>query len=46
MLEPHRSDISRLFATRIVRLFCYGFLSVMLALYLAQAARILIDAQV
>ncbi len=30
-------DIPRLFATRIVRLFCYGFLSVVLALYLAQA---------
>jgi MFS family permease len=29
-------DIQRLFATRIVRLFCYGFLSVVLALYLAQ----------
>ena len=31
-----RADISRLFATRIVRLFCYGFLSVVLALYLAE----------
>ena len=30
------SDIPLLFATRIVRLFCYGFLSVVLALYLAQ----------
>jgi MFS family permease len=30
-------DTSLLFATRIVRLFCYGFLSVVLALYLAQA---------
>jgi MFS family permease len=30
-------DIRLLFATRIVRLFCYGFLSVVLALYLAQA---------
>ena len=29
-------DISILFATRIVRLFCYGFLSLVLALYLAQ----------
>jgi hypothetical protein len=28
---------SSLFAARIVRLFCYGFLSVVLALYLAQA---------
>ena len=31
------SDIRLLFTTRIVRLFCYGFLSVVLALYLAQA---------
>jgi MFS family permease len=30
-------DIRLLFTTRIVRLFCYGFLSVVLALYLAQA---------
>ena len=30
------SDITRLFATRIVRLFAYGFLSVVLALYLAE----------
>ena len=29
-------DISLLFVTRIVRLFAYGFLSVVLALYLAQ----------
>ncbi len=29
-------DIPLLFTTRIVRLFCYGFLSVVLALYLAQ----------
>ena len=34
---PARRDIPRLFTTRIVRLFCYGFLSVVLALYLAQA---------
>jgi MFS family permease len=34
---PHPRDIPLLFATRIVRLFCYGFLSVVLALYLAQA---------
>ena len=34
---PHTRDIPLLFATRIVRLFCYGFLSVVLALYLAQA---------
>jgi MFS family permease len=30
-------DISLLFVTRIIRLFCYGFLSVVLALYLAEA---------
>jgi MFS family permease len=30
-------DIVTLFATRILRLFCYGFLSVVLALYLVQA---------
>ena len=29
-------DISILFTTRIIRLFCYGFLSVILALYLAE----------
>ena len=32
-----RPDIFVMFTTRIVRLFCYGFLSVVLALYLAQA---------
>lgn len=32
----HRKDISLLFATRIIRLFCYGFLSVILVLYLAE----------
>jgi len=32
-----RIAIRLLFTTRIVRLFCYGFLSVILALYLAQA---------
>ncbi len=31
-----RPDIAILFTTRIVRLFCYGFLSVVLALYLVQ----------
>ncbi len=31
------NDIPLLFTTRIVRLFCYGFLSVVLALYLSQA---------
>ncbi len=30
-------DIVTLFSTRIIRLFCYGFLSVILALYLVQA---------
>ena len=30
-------DITILFSTRIIRLFCYGFLSVVLALYLAEA---------
>jgi MFS family permease len=37
MPTSSKADIPRLFATRIVRLFCYGFLSVVLALYLAQA---------
>ncbi len=32
-----RQDIVTLFSTRIIRLFCYGFLSVILALYLVQA---------
>lgn len=32
-----KHSIIILFSTRIVRLFCYGFLSVVLALYLAQA---------
>ncbi len=31
-----RRDITLLFSTRIIRLFCYGFLSVILALYLAE----------
>jgi len=31
------TDIRLLFTTRIVRLFCYGFLSVVLALYLVEA---------
>ncbi len=37
MPDIHRSriDIRLLFSSRIVRLFCYGFLSVVLALYLA-----------
>lgn len=37
-------DINILFSTRIVRLFCYGFLSVVLALYLAEAG--FTDAQI
>ncbi len=36
-LETGRRDVRLLFSTRIIRLFCYGFLSVVLALYLAQA---------
>jgi len=32
----HRRDTTLLFATRIIRLFCYGFLSLILALYLAE----------
>lgn len=37
MAIPKRnSDIPLLFTTRSIRLFCYGFLSVVLALYLAQ----------
>jgi MFS family permease len=31
-----KRNISLLFSTRIIRLFCYGFLSVILALYLAE----------
>lgn len=34
--DPGRKDIFLLFTTRIIRLFCYGFLSVVLALYLIQ----------
>ena len=36
MNHPFKSDIAILFSTRIIRLFCYGFLSVILALYLIQ----------
>src|SRR5512143_3073882 len=36
-LSSMNKDIVTLFVTRIVRLFCYGFLSVILALYLVQA---------
>ena len=35
--ETDPRDVALLFATRIIRLFCYGFLSVVLALYLAEA---------
>jgi MFS family permease len=35
--QAGRRDIALLFSARITRLFCYGFLSVVLALYLAQA---------
>jgi len=31
-----KRDLPLLFTTRVVRLFCYGFLSIVLALYLAQ----------
>jgi len=37
-------DITILFSTRIIRLFCYGFLSVVLALYLSEAG--LTDSQI
>ena len=37
MRPPDRRDITLLFSTRIIRLFCYGFLSVILALYLSEA---------
>jgi len=33
----HPPDVFLLFATRIIRLFCYGFLSVIIALYLVAA---------
>jgi MFS family permease len=36
LVNPVRKDIFLLFTTRIIRLFCYGFLSVVLALYLIQ----------
>ncbi|MGE5249056.1 MAG: MFS transporter [Bacteroidota bacterium] len=35
-VRPGGRDALILFSTRIIRLFCYGFLSVVLALYLAQ----------
>jgi len=37
LLKPTNKDTTLLFATRITRLFAYGFLSVVLALYLAEA---------
>ena len=37
MTRPDRHDITLLFSTRIIRLFCYGFLSVILAFYLSEA---------
>jgi MFS family permease len=36
VVSRYRAEIRLLFTTRIVRLFCYGFLSVVLALYLVQ----------
>ena len=36
MNQSHQRDITLLFTTRIIRLFCYGFLSVILALYLSE----------
>lgn len=35
-MAPSRTDIALLFGSRAVRLFCYGFLSVVLALYLVE----------
>jgi MFS family permease len=37
MTRSYQRDIILLFSTRIIRLFCYGFLSVVLALYLSEA---------
>jgi MFS family permease len=36
MNQFHQRDITLLFTTRIIRLFCYGLLSVVLALYLIE----------
>ena len=36
MNRPFERNITLLFSTRIIRLFCYGFLSVVLALYLSE----------
>src|SRR5215207_8222168 len=35
-MTQHTMDIPLFFSTRIIRLFCYGFLSVVLALYLSE----------
>lgn len=35
-MNNRSTDIALLFSTRVIRLFCYGFLSVILALYLAR----------
>ena len=37
MSQIHQHDIRLLFSTRIIRLFCYGSLSIILALYLSEA---------
>ena len=37
MSQPRNANITLLFSTRIIRLFCYGFLSVVLALFLSEA---------
>lgn len=37
MTKDHRRDIVLLFATRIIRMFCYGSLAVVLVLYLTEA---------
>jgi len=36
MSRPYTRDVATLFTTRIIRLFCYGFVSIILALYLIQ----------
>jgi hypothetical protein len=36
MVKSIKRDIALLFTTRLIRMFGYGFLSVVLALYLAQ----------
>jgi hypothetical protein len=40
MSKKINCNIFTLFSTRIIRLFCYGFLSVILALYLEQVGLI------